>query len=97
MTDAPDPSVTEALRREAYEEIGRMAFVAEEFAQKLFDAAEALDRMATAVRLQQLRFSVMAAIQTFNLVLRKLDGQDVPAGGPPRSDCADQRTGDVVA
>ena len=55
-----------------------MAFMAEEYAQKLFDATESRNLMAVAVRLQQIRFCTMALIQTFNHVLRKMpSGQDV--------------------
>ena len=96
--DAPNPSVVELLRREAHEEIGRMAWMAEDYAQKLFDASERHDLMAIAVRLQQLRFCTMAMIQTFNHLLRKPHGQGVgEAGRPSHADSEDQRSGDVVA
>ena len=97
--DAPDPSVIEVLRREAYEEIGRMAFMAEDYAQKLFDATERHDLMAVAVRLQQLRFCAMAMIQTFNHVLRKTPvHENVSAGDEPsHANREDQRSSDGVA
>lgn len=98
MSDAPDASMAEVLRREAFEEIGRMSFLAEDYALKLYDATERLDRMAVAGRLQQLRFCALAMIQTFNLVLRKIDDQDVPEDrGPSPAHRQDQRTGDAVA
>jgi hypothetical protein len=97
--DEPDPSIIEVLRREAFEEIGRMAFMAEDYAQKLFDATERRDLMAVAVRLQQLRFCAMAMIQTFNHFLRtQPHGQDVAGNAEPsHANRADQRAGDGVA
>ena len=76
-----------------------MAFMAEEYAQKLFDAAERRDLMAVAVRLQQLRLCAMAMIQTFNHFLReKPHGQNVAGNaGPSQPNRADQRSGDGVA
>lgn len=99
MTDAPDRMIVYLLQREAYEELGRVAMLAEDYALKLFDATEARNAMQVAGRLQQLRFCTLAMIQTFNLFLRaKPDDQGVPEGrGPADADCADQRTGDVVA
>lgn len=99
MSDAPDPSLTEQLRREAYDEIGRVAFMAEDYAQKLYAATELQDVMGVAGRLQQLRFCAMAAIQTFNLVLRKapFDGQGMAEGKPENDHREDQRSGDAVA
>jgi hypothetical protein len=100
MPDAPDPSLIELLRRGAFDELGRMAFLAEEFAQKLFDATERGDLMAVAGRLQQLRFCTMAMIQTFNHFLRtQPHGQGMAAAeaGPSHAHRADQRSGDVVA
>jgi hypothetical protein len=99
MTDAPDPSIVELLRREAFEEIGRMEFMAEEYAQKLFDATERHDFMAVAVRLQQLRFCTVSMIQTFNHFLRtQPNGQGVAAkGGTSHGNRQDQRSGDGVA
>jgi hypothetical protein len=100
MSDAPDPSVAELLFREALEEVGRVAFLAEDYTQKLFDATERQDLMAIAVRLQQLRFCTIAMIQTFNHFLRgKADGQGVAEGavGPSDPHREDQRSGDVVA
>lgn len=99
MADAPDASVVELLRREAFEEIGRMEFMAEEYAQKLFDATERGDLMAVAVRLQQLRFCAIAMIQTFNHFLRtQPHGEGVAAADrPSHGDRQDQRSGDVVA
>ena len=44
MTDAPDPSVIELMRREAFEEVGRMSFLADDYALKLFDATEQIGR-----------------------------------------------------
>ena len=93
----PDPSLVEYLRRDAYEEIGRWAFMAEDSAQKLFDATEDRHLMATAGRLQQLRFTTLAMIQTFNLFLRKLDGQGVAEGEPAHERGEDQRSRDGVA
>jgi len=97
--EPPDRTIEELLRREAFEEIGRMAFMAEDYAQKAFDAAERRDVMAVAVRLQQMRFCVMAMIQTFNHLLRERPhGQDLAGrGGPPDPDGEDQRAGDAVA
>jgi hypothetical protein len=97
--EPPDATIVEVLRREAFEEVGRMAFMAEDYAQKLFDATERRDLMAVAVRLQQLRFCAMAMIQTFNHFLRgKPHGQDVAGNaGPSKPDREDQRSGDGVA
>jgi hypothetical protein len=99
MDDEPDATIIEVLRREAFEEVGRMAFMAEDYAQKLFDATERRDLMAVAVRLQQLRFCAMAMIQTFNHFLRgKPHGQDVAGNaGPSNPDREDQRSSDGVA
>jgi hypothetical protein len=102
MPDAPDPSdpsVIEALRREALEEVGRVACLAEDYAQKLFDATDERDLMAIAVRLQQLRFCTINMIQTFNHFLReKPHGQDVPAEArSPRALGEGQRSSDGVA
>jgi hypothetical protein len=99
MADAPDPSMIEALRREALEEVGRVACLAEDYAQKLFDATDERDLMAIAVRLQQLRFCTINMIQTFNHFLReKPRGQDVPAEArSSRAVGEDQRSGDGVA
>lgn len=93
----PDPSLVEYLRRDVYEEIGRVAMLAEDYALKLNDATEARDRMATAARLQQLRFCMLNMIQTFNLFLRKLDGQGVAEGEPAHDRGEDQRSCDGVA
>lgn len=79
MDDEPDATIIEMLRREAFEEIGRMEFMAEEYAQKLFDATERRDPMASAVRLQQLRLCTIAMIQTFNQFLRTPHGQGMAA------------------
>ena len=99
MPDAPDPSVIELMRREAFEEVGRMSFLADDYALKLFDATERGDLMAVAGRLQQLRFCTMAMIQTFNHFLRtQPHGQGVAeVGRPPHAHREDQRSGDVVA
>jgi hypothetical protein len=98
MADEPDGSTVEMLRREVFDEIGRMAMMAEDYALKLFDSAEARDVMRVAGRLQQLRFCTMAMIQTFNLFLRKPHGQDVAEGnGSSHSDGEDQRSRDGVA
>jgi hypothetical protein len=100
MPDAPDASLIEQMRREAFEETGRMAFMAEEFAQKLFDETERRDLMGVGVRLQQLRFCTMAMIQTFNHFLRtQPHGQGMAAAeaGPSDAHREDQRSGDVVA
>jgi hypothetical protein len=98
MADAPDPSVAELMFREALEEVGRVACVAEDYAQKLFDATDQRDVMAIAVRLQQLRFCTINMIQTFNHFLRKRDGQGMAEErGPSHAHRADQRSGDVVA
>jgi hypothetical protein len=99
MEDEPDATIVEVLRRDAFEEIGRVAFMAEDYAQKLFDATERHDLMASAVRLQQLRFCTMAMIQTFNHFLReKPHGQDVAGNaGPSHANREDQRSGDGVA
>ena len=98
MTDALDPSVVELLRRDAFDELGRVAMLAEDYALKLLDATEQRNPLAVAGRLQQLRFCTMAMIQTFNLILRVKHGQDVPAeDGRSPADREDQRSGDVVA
>jgi hypothetical protein len=99
MPDAPSQSVIEALRREAFEEIGRVSFMADDYALKLFDATEQLDLMAVAVRLQQLRFCTVAMIQTFNHFVRtQPHGQDVAEeAGPARGLSEDQRSRDAVA
>ena len=95
----PDPSVVELLRREAFEEVGRVSFLAEDYAQKLFDAAERGDLMAVAVRLQQLRFCTMNMIQTFNHFVRERPhGQDVAEEARPSYSVGeDQRSRDGVA
>ena len=94
MPDAPDPSMIELLRRDAFEEIERVAYKAEDYARMLFDAAERGDLMETAGRLQQFRLCTINMIQTFNHFLReRLSGQD----GEPRGDRHDQRPGDGVA
>ena len=97
--DAPDPSVIELLRRDAFDELGRVAMLAEDYALKLFDATERRNPLEVAGRLQQLRFCTMAMIQTFNLILRvKPHDQGVAeAGRPSDAHRADQRSGDVVA
>lgn len=98
MDDAPAPSVIEALRRDAFEELGRVAMLAEDYALKLFDATEQRNPLAVAGRLQQLRFCTMAMIQTFNLILRVKHDQGVAeAGRPPDAHREDHRSGDVVA
>jgi hypothetical protein len=102
MTDvAPspelDPSTVELLRRDAFEELGRVAMLAEDYALKLFDATEQRNLMATAGRLQQLRFCTMNMIQTFNLFLRKPHGQGVAEADGPATHRQDQRPGDGVA
>ena len=99
MSDEPGTTIVEVLRREAFEEIGRMGFMAEDYAQKLFDATERHDLMAVAVRLQQLRFCAMAMIQTFNHVLRKTPVHEnvSAAAGPSHADREDQRSSDGVA
>lgn len=99
MTDAPDPSVVELLRREAFDELGRVAMLAEDYALKLFDATEKRSLMETAGRLQQFRLCTMAMIQIFNHFLRTQPGDQgvVEAGGPPHAHRADHRSGDVVA
>ena len=99
LDEPPDPSVVDLLRRDAFEELGRVAMLAEDYALKLFDASEGRNPLAVAGRLQQLRFCTMAMIQTFNLFLRTHPhGQGVPAeDGPSHADRADQRSGDVVA
>jgi hypothetical protein len=98
MSDALDPSVVELLRRDAFEELGRVAMLAEDYALKLFDATEQRNPLAVAGSLQQLRFCTMAMIQTFNLILRVKHGQDVPAEERPSpANREDQRSRDVVA
>jgi hypothetical protein len=91
--------IASELRREALEEVGRIACLAEDYAQKLFDATDQRDLMALAVRLQQLRLCTINMIQTFNHFLReKPDGQGVAAkDGSSHADCADQRSSDGVA
>jgi hypothetical protein len=86
--------VVELLRRDAYDELGRVAMLAEDYALKLFDATEQRNPMAVAGRLQQLRFCTIAMIQTFNLFLRKSHGQGVAEEGAPRRR-GDQQLGDV--
>ena len=93
----PDPSLAEYLRRDVYEEIGRVAMMAEDYALKLFDATESRNSMATAVRLQQLRFCMLNMIQTFNLFLRASHGQGVAEGEPAHDRGEDQRSCDGVA
>jgi hypothetical protein len=92
MTDEPpDGSVLELLRREALEETEKVAYLAEDYARMLFEAAERRDLMAIAVRLQQLRFCTIAMIQTFNLFLRKKpDGQGVAEARKESRNRADQ-------
>jgi len=99
MPDAPDPSVIELLRRDAFDELGRVAMVAEDYALKLFDATERGDLMAVAGRLQQLRLCTMAMIQTFNHFLRTQPHGQGMAEEVGSSDAhrEDQRSGDVVA
>jgi hypothetical protein len=98
MDDAAAPSVIEALRREALEEVGRVACQAEDYAQKLFDATDQRDLMALAVRLQQLRLCTIAMIQTFNHFLReKPHGQGVAAGEPAHDRREDHRSSDAIA
>ena len=99
MTDEPDATIIEALRREALEEVGRVACLAEDYSLKLFDASDARDLMAIAVRLQQLRFCTINMIQTFNHFLReKPRGQDVAQEArSPRAVGEDQRSRDGVA
>jgi hypothetical protein len=99
MTDAPNPSVVELLRRDAFDELGRVAMLAEDYALKLFDATERRNPLEVAGRLQQLRFCTMAMIQTFNLILRVKHEQGVAAAEAGSSDAhrEDQRSGDVVA
>ena len=95
----PDQSVIEALRRDAFEEIGRVSFMAEDYALKLFDATEQLDLMAVAVRLQQLRFCTVNMIQTFNHFVRtQPHGQDVAEQARSSHPVGeDQRSRDGVA
>jgi hypothetical protein len=100
MPDAPDPSVIELLRRDAFDELGRVAMLAEDYALKLFDASERRDLMAVAGRLQQFRLCTMAMIQIFNHFLRTQphgEGMAAAEAGPPHAHRADQRSGDVVA
>lgn len=98
--EPPDPSVIELLRRDAFDELGRVAMLAEDYALKLFDATERRSLMETAGRLQQFRLCTMAMIQIFNHFLRtQPHGQGVAetAAGPSDAHRADQRSGDVVA
>jgi hypothetical protein len=99
MDDEPDASVIELLRREAFEEIESTAYLAEDYARRLFDAAERRDLMETAGRLQQFRLCTMAMIQTFNHFLRtQPHGQGVAeVPGSSHANRADQRSGDGVA
>ena len=95
-----DPSVVELLRREAFEEIGRVSFLAEEYALKVFDATEQLDVMAVAVRLQQLRLCTISMIQIFKYLLweNRPNGQNVAEhAGPAPAHREDQRSRDGVA
>lgn len=86
------------MRREAFDELGRVAMLAEDYALKLFDATERRNPLEVAGRLQQLRFCTMAMIQTFNLILRvKHDQGMAEAGRPSDAHREDQRSGDVVA
>lgn len=96
--EPPDPMVVELLRRNAFDELGRVAMLAEDYALKLFDATEKRNPLEVGGRLQQLRFCTMAMIQTFNLFLRPTHGQGVPASqGPSHAHREDQRSGDVLA
>jgi len=98
MADEPDPMVVELLLRDAYEELGRVAMIAEGYALKLFDASEHRNAMEAAGRLQQLRLCTVTMIQIFNLFLRKPHGQGMAeAGQPPHADREDRRPGDGVA
>jgi hypothetical protein len=99
MPDEPDATIVEVLRREAFEEAGRVAYLAEDYARMLSEAADRRDLMAIAVRLQQLRLCTINMIQTFNHFLReKPHGQDVAAkDGPSQPNREDQRSGDGVA
>jgi hypothetical protein len=99
MDDEPDATIVELLRRDAFEEIERVAFMAEDYARMLFDAAERRDLMETAGRLQQFRLCTINMIQTFNHFLReKPHGQDVAGNaGPSHAHRQDQRSGDAVA
>ena len=91
--------VVELLRRNAFDELGRVAMLTEDYALKLFDATEKRNPLEVAGRLQQLRFCTMSMIQTFNLFLRaKPHGQGMAeAGQPSHAHREDQRSGDVVA
>ena len=97
--EPPDATIIEVLRRDAFEEIERGAYLAEDYARMLFDAAERRDLMGTAGRLQQFRLCTINMIQTFNHFLReKPHGQDVAGNArPSHANRADQRSGDVVA
>jgi len=98
MPDEPDPMVVELLRRDAFDELGRVAMLAEGYALKLFDATESRKRMEVAGRLQQLRLCTVTMIQIFNLFLRKPHGQGMAAEGQPtHADREDRRPGDGVA
>jgi hypothetical protein len=97
--DPPDASIIELLRRDAFEEIERVAYLVEDYARMLFDAAERRDLMETAGRLQQFRLCAITMIQTFNHFLReKPHGQGVARkAGPAHSNREDHRSGDAVA
>jgi hypothetical protein len=99
MPDELDATIIEVLRRDAFAEIESVAYLAEDYARMLFDAAERRDLMETAGRLQQLRFCTINMIQTFNYFLRtQPNGQGVAAkGGTSHGNRQDQRSGDGVA
>ena len=100
MADEPlDPSVVELLRRDAFDELGRVAMLAEDYALKLFDATERRSLMETAGRLQQFRLCTMAMIQIFNHFLRTQphDQGMAEAGEPAHDHREDQRSSDAVA
>jgi hypothetical protein len=79
-------------------QIESVAYLAEDYARMLFDAAERCDLMETAGRLQQLRFCTINMIQTFNYFLRtQPNGQGVAAGKAAHDHREDQRSGDGVA
>jgi len=97
MPDEPDPMVVDLLRRDAFDELGRVAMLAEGYALKLFDATESRKRMEVAGRLQQLRLCTVTMIQIFNLFLRAQDGQGISETAQPAHDGEDRRSGDGVA
>src|SRR4029077_12508950 len=97
MDDDSDPMVVELLRRDAYEELGRVAMLAEDYALKLLDATERRNLMETAGRLQQFRLCTMAMIQIFNHFLRtQPHGEGVAEAGSSRPNGAGEQARDGV-